>query len=399
MHAKTVDRQAGSSLAGRALNLLDFERRAGKVLPPALHHYVASYSEDGESHRRNLRSFRMRAFVPRVMVDVSQRSAATSLMGAHYPYPFGIAPMGFCRLVAADGDVVLARAAAKAGLPCILSGASLTPMEAVRTAGPTSWFQAYIPGEDDRIGALVDRVEAAGFDTLVITADTAVFGQHEVAARHGFRSPVTFGPAMAWQGLSHPRWLWQVLGRDGFAGTRLRFENADATPGPPVFSSTLVRDIGRRDALSWRHFEQVRRRWSGKLVVKGIMAPADAAIAQASGADGIIVSSHGGRQIDCAVSGLDALEAIAAKGLSLALMYDGGIRRGSDVLKAVRLGADFVFVGRPMLQAAAVAGEDGVAHALTLLAHEVSTTMGLLGVNTLAELKEISLERDQERPA
>jgi L-lactate dehydrogenase (cytochrome) len=394
MHAITADQTAGSGAAHRALNLFDFEMQAGKVLPPAMHRYVAGYSEDGASHGRNLRSFQTKAFVPRVLVDVSQRSAATSLLGVRYPYPFGIAPMGFSRLAAADGDIVLARAAAGAGLPFILSGASLTAMEEVRAAGSTSWFQAYIPGEDDRIAALVDRVEAAGFDTLVITADTAVHGQHELAARHGFRSPVRIGSGLAWQGLSHPRWLWQVLGRDGMAGTRLRFENMDAIPGPPVFSSTLTRDIGRRDALSWRHLEVIRRRWAGKLVVKGIMAPADAEIAQDSGADGIIVSNHGGRQIDCAVSSLDALEEIAAKGLTLAVMYDGGIRRGSDVLKALRLGADFVFVGRPLLQAAAIGGEAGAAHALNLLAREISTNMGLLGIDTLAGLRDIALLRD-----
>ncbi len=393
MHARRIDPQAARRQARLADNLAAFEAAAKRVLPPALHYYVAGYSEDGAAHRRNLQSFRERAFVPEMLVDVSARSSATRLFGANHPLPFGIAPMGFSRLLAADGDVVLASAAAKAGLPFILSGASLTPMEAVRAAGRTSWFQAYIPGEPERIAAMVSRVEAAGIDTLVITADTAVHGQHELAARHGFRSPVQFGPGMAWQALSRPRWLWNVILHDRMAGLNLHFENSDATRGPPIFSKTLVRDIGRRDALSWKHVEAVRKRWRGKLVIKGLMAPGDARMAHQAGADGIIVSNHGGRQIGCAISALDALEGIAAEKLPLAIMYDGGIRRGSDVLKAIRLGADFVFVGRPMLQAAAVGGEAGVTHAIEILAAEISVTMGLLGVSTLAELQRIALHK------
>lgn len=394
MHAVTAPAPVGLRSVRGVANLAEFEARAGRVLPPAMHHYVAGYVEDGESHRRNLRSFQTRAFVPRVLADVSARSAATSLFGRSHPYPFGIAPMGSSRLIARDGDVVLAKAAARAGLPFILSGASLTPMETVRAAGATSWFQAYIPGEPERITALIDRVGTTGFDTLVVTVDTAAHGQHELAARHGFRFPARIDPDLVWQGATHPRWLWQVLLRDGRAGMKLRFENMDAAPGPPVFSKTLVRDIGRRDALSWQHIETIRRRWTGKLVVKGIMAVEDARLAEEHGADGIIISNHGGRQIDCAVAALDALEAVAAENLSLAVLYDGGVRRGSDVLKAIRLGAAFVFVGRPFLQAAAIGGEAGVSHALDLLGREIDLTMALLGIASLDALKDIAICHD-----
>lgn len=391
MHALKVGAAGGPGAIGGSLGLSEFEAAARRILPPALYHYVAGGSEDEAVMQRNLRAFRQHAFLPKVLVDVSGRSMATTLFGKPVPVPFGIAPMGFCRLVAPDGDRALARAAGAAGIPMILSGASLTAMEDVRAAGRTSWFQAYIPGEPDRIAALLDRVEAAGFDTLVITADTAVHPKHERSARHGFRSPVRFSPGLAWQGLSHPGWLWRVLLRDGMAGTRFHFENMDARQGPPVFSSTLIRDIGRRDALSWQHVEAVRRRWKGRLVVKGIMTAGDAATAEAAGCDGIIVSNHGGRQIDCAVSSLEALERIAQRGLNLAVMLDGGIRRGSDILKALKLGADFVFVGRPMLFAAAAAGERGVAEAIALLAQEINIAMALLGVTDLAGLSGIEM--------
>jgi L-lactate dehydrogenase (cytochrome) len=332
MHAKTIAPASRAALDPE-LGLGPLDDAARRRLPAALYHYVSGASEDAAAHGRNLRAFAECSFFPRVMVDVSARSAAKSLFGVPYRQPFGIAPMGFSRLMAPDGDVVLASAAARAGIPFILSGASLTPLEAVKARGATAWFQAYMPGEPARIDALLDRVEAAGYDTLVVTADTAVHPKHERAARHGFRSPVRLGASLAWQAATRPGWLWRILLRDGWAGTRLCFENMDAGKGPPVFSRTLVRDIGRRDALSWRHLEAVRRRWKGKLVVKGVMAAADAVIAQDSGADGIIVSNHGGRQLDCAASSLEALERIAQRGLSLALMVDGGVGGDAQVAK------------------------------------------------------------------
>lgn len=395
MYALKIRPPARNDLTRRVANLNEFEAKVRRRLPPALFHYVAGASEDEAVHKRNLRAFRERAFFPRVLVDVSSRSASTSLFGVEHPYPFGIAPMGFSRMIAPDGDRALARAAATAGLPFILSGASLTAMEEVNVAAPSSWFQAYLPGEEARIMGLLDRVEAAGFSTLVLTADTAVHPLHERAARHGFASPVRKTDiGLAWQGVSHPVWAWQVLMRNRMAGFGYRFENMDATAGPPALSSTLIRDIGRRDAFSWHHVAIARRRWKGKLVIKGIMSAEDARLAAQAGVDGIIVSNHGGRQIDCAVGALTSLERIAAQGLDLTIMYDGGIRRGSDVLKALKAGADFVFVGRPMLFAAAMAGSDGVAHAIKLLAHEIDMNMALLGLTRLEDLAGLKIARD-----
>lgn len=395
MYASKVDPSAARRAIDGDAGLAGLDAAVRRVLPPALYHYLAGASDDEATHARNLRAFGNYAFLPKVLVDVSRRSLATSLFGIKRNLPFGIAPMGFSRLIAPDGDIALARAAADAEIPFILSGASLTRMEEVKAAGATSWFQAYVPGEADRIAALVDRVEAAGFDTLVITADTAVHPKHERAARHGFRSPVKPSLGLAWQGLSRPGWLRRVLLRDRLAALRFRFENMDAGQGPPVFSATLTRDIGRWDALSWQHVEAVRRRWKGKLVIKGIMTAADAATAAQAGVDGVIVSNHGGRQIDCAASSLTALERIAERSPPLTLMYDGGIRRGADVLKALKLGADFVFVGRPMLMAAAIGGRRGVADAIALLAQEIDIALALLGIDRLAELAGVELLRDQ----
>jgi L-lactate dehydrogenase (cytochrome) len=382
-------------LTSWAMNLNAFESRAQRVLPPALFHYVAGSSEDALVYERNAKAFRQRSFIPKVLVDVSGRSAKTSLFGVEYAQPFGIAPMGFSRLIARDGDVTLARAASAEGIPFVLSGASLTRMEEVRAAGSSSWFQAYIPGDEDRIAALLERVEAAGFRTLVVTADTPVNGAHERAARHGFNAPVRkYDLRLGWQGVTHPSWLVNVLFRNRMGGLRFRFENVDADPGPPVFSSTLVRDMKRRDALTWRHVEKIRQLWRGNLVVKGIMNADDAQTCEAVGADGIIVSNHGGRQADCAASSLDALERIAGRVTKLKLMYDGGVRRGWHVLMALRLGASFVFVGRPVLFAAAAGGDAGVRHAIRLLADEVSLNLAVLGVSKLEQLSELEVDSD-----
>jgi L-lactate dehydrogenase (cytochrome) len=372
----------------------DFEPLAERRLPRAIFKYVSGHAEDGTTHRRNLRSFAERAFVPNVLVDVSRVETRTRIFDVDYDSPFGIAPMGFSRLVAPDCDTVFARAAAEARLPFILSGASLTRLEEVRQAGSTAWFQAYIPGEESRILPLLERVEAAGFDTLVVTVDTAVHGQHELAARHGFRSPVRLTSDLAWQGATRPGWLWRVLLSRFLAGDPPHFENTDADRGPPVFSSTLVRDIGHRAGLCWTHVDLIRRRWKGKFVLKGVMSASDAVTAEKSGVDGIIVSNHGGRQIDCAEGSLELLERIAQQVDTLTVMFDGGVRRGGDVLKAMKLGARLVFIGRPFLLAAAAGDAVGVDHAIHLMKDEIGRNMALLGINNFLELAQVALVRD-----
>jgi L-lactate dehydrogenase (cytochrome) len=394
MHAVEVASRRLPRVVDKALCLDDFEALAQRKLPRAIFKYVAGHAEDGATHRRNLRCFAERAFVPNVLVDVSRVETRTRIFGVDYDSPFGIAPMGFSRLVAADCDTVFARAAAEARLPFILSGASLTRLEEVRQAGSTAWFQAYVPGEESRILPLLERVEAAGFDTLVVTVDTAVHGQHELAARNGFRAPVRLTADLARQGLARPGWLWRVLLSRFLAGDPPHFENTDADRGPPVLSRTLVRDIGNRAGLCWTHVDLVRRRWTGKLVLKGVMSPADAVRAEKAGVDGIIVSNHGGRQIDCAQGSLYLLERIAEQVGTLTILFDGGVRRGGDVLKAMKLGARLVFIGRPFLLAAAAGDAVGVDHAIHLMKDEISRNMALLGINTFSELEQVALLRD-----
>lgn len=269
----------------------------------------------------------------------------------------------------------------------IISGSSLIPLEEIAAVSPQAWFQAYLPGEPDRIDALIDRAGAAGLRTLLLTVDTATLPNRENNVRAGFSTPLRPGLRLAWQGISHPRWTTGTLLRTIVRHGIPHFENSYATRGAPIISSNVARDFGRRDHLNWSHLERIRNRWSGKLVVKGIMHPDDAARAVDTGVDGVIVSNHGGRQLDGTASPLQVLPEIASRvGDSVAVMVDGGFRRGTDIMKALALGACFVFVGRPFLYAAAVAGLPGVLKAADILKTELHSNMALLGVTKVGDI-------------
>ncbi|MBM6583898.1 alpha-hydroxy-acid oxidizing protein [Microvirga sp. BT689] len=371
----------------QVLALDDFEIAARRHLPRPIFGYVSGASETNASLRDNRSAFGEFGFVPRVLVDVSKRTQKVELLGRSYAAPFGIAPMGISALSAYRGDLVLARAAGQANIPMVMSGSSLIRLEEVSEANPAAWFQAYLPGEPDRILGLLERVERAGFGTLVLTVDTAVLANRENNVRSGFSTPLRPSLRLAWDGMTRPNWTLNTFLRTLLKHGMPHFENSYATRGAPILAKSVMRDFGAKDHLNWSHLELIRERWKGRLVLKGIMAKEDACIARDSGVDGIVVSNHGGRQLDGAVSPLRVLPAIAdAVGDSIPVMMDGGVRRGSDVLKAIALGAKFVFVGRPFVYAAAIGGEAGVSHAINILSTEVSRNMGLLGVNALRDL-------------
>ncbi len=369
----------------RILALDDFEDAARRVIPPLIFGYVKGGTETNASLRANRAVWDEIAFVPKTLVDTSERTHKTTLFGHTYDAPFGIAPMGGTAMAVYQGDLVLARAAAAANIPMILSGASLTPLERVRQAGPTAWFQAYLPGEAGPITQLVERVARSGYDTFVLTVDVQVRANRENNVRSGFNVPLRPGLRLAWDGIIRPRWLFGMFLRTLWLHGMPHFENMGRRV--PLISRKEEREVGRRDKLSWKHLELMRRLWKGRLVVKGILDSDDARIARESGADGIIVSNHGGRQLDGAVAPLRVLPGIAAQAGGMTVMMDSGVRRGTDVLKALALGAQFVFLGRPFFYAAAVAGEAGVRHAAKLLQDEIDRDMALLGINALAEMR------------
>ncbi|MFY3681124.1 alpha-hydroxy acid oxidase [Achromobacter xylosoxidans] len=379
----------------RMLSLHDFEAAARRILPKPLYAYVSGAVEDGQSERGNRQAYDDYGFRPKVLVDVSRRSTRCTVLGREYAAPVGVAPMGIAALTSYRGDVMLARAAAEAGVPCIMSGSSLIRLETVMEAAPGTWFQAYLPGDGAQIAALIDRVAAAGVDTLVLTVDTPVAANRENNVRAGFSTPLRPSVGLAWQGVTHPRWLigtfLRTLARHGMP----HFENNYATRGAPILSGNVLRDFSDRGHLNWQHVAAIRKTWKGRMVLKGILHPDDARAARAHGMDAVIVSNHGGRQLDGSVSPLHALPAIVDAAGGMDVMLDSGVRRGTDALKAMALGARCVFVGRPFNYAATVAGQRGVAHAIALIAEEIRRNMGLLGIVDLREVNQSLLQRSR----
>ncbi len=220
----------------------------------------------------------------------------------------------------------------------------------------------------------------------MVTVDVAVLPSRENNVRAGFTLPLRPSLGLAWDGISHPRWLLGTALRTLLGHGMPHFENSFAERGAPILARNVERDFSKRDHLNWTHLGQIRRQWKGRLVVKGIMSVEDTRIARGSGVDGIVVSNHGGRQLEGTVSPLRVLPAIAGEAADMTVMMDSGIRRGTHVLKALALGAKFVFVGRPFNYAASIGGEAGVRHAIGILAAEVDRDMALVGINALAEM-------------
>jgi L-lactate dehydrogenase (cytochrome) len=383
----------------RILCLQDFEAAARRTVPRSLFGFLSGGVEDNVSRDANRATFARIGLVPRVAVDVSQRSIAAELFGRRYTAPFGISAMGGSGLAAFRGDLVLARAAAEAGIPFMLSGSSSVTLERIREVNPQAWFQAYLTAERGEIAALVDRAAAAGYDTFVVTLDVPVAANRENNVRNGYTIPLRPTPRLALDGLVHPRWLFgtalRTLVHDGMP----HFENFTAARGAPLLSGTHVRRH-QREALNWADLDFIRARWKGRLVLKGVLSPADAVMARERGMDGVIVSNHGGRQLDTAVTPAMALPGIvAAAGDGLTIIGDSGIRRGTDAIKMLGLGAHFTFVARPFIYAAAFAGIAGVLHAIALLKSEIDRDLALLGCTDLSDLAaRLALPPDWPRP-
>jgi L-lactate dehydrogenase (cytochrome) len=357
----------------------DLEPLARRILPRRIFGFVQGGVETNTSREANRLAFGAWAFRPRVSINTVGRSQQVTLFGHRFAAPFGIAPMGATSLVAFECERVLAEAAAVANIPFILSGSSLMPLETILTVNPNAWFQAYISGDRERIGPLVERVAQAGYRTLVITVDVAVAGNRENNARNGFMLPLRPGLGLAWDGITHPEWLFANLVRTLVRRGMPHFENVDAVRGAPLISAHAERSFGRRDALCWDDIAWIRGRWPGTLILKGVLAAEDARLATDIGVNGIIVSNHGGRQLDGAMPSLAALPDVLPAVGDMTVGLDSGVRRGTDILKAAALGAQFTLVGRPFLYAAAIGGVAGVQHLISLLSLEIDRDMALLG--------------------
>ena len=369
------------------LSVADVERAAQRRLPKAVYEFLRGGTEDERTLTENLRAFGDYLLVPHGLNDVSDRSLATSLFDTEHAMPVGIAPTGLAGMVRHECDLALARAARQARVPFILSGSSQVPLERVLREAPQTWYQAYFPGDRARIARVLARLSAAGVHTLVVTADTCVAANRENNARLDFTVPFRLTSRLLLDGALHPRWSMGVFLRTIVSSGVPRFANLYEEIGPPVTREPAHGFRTGRDRLSWDDMAWLRERWQGRLVIKGVLSSTDAARVAALGADGVIVSNHGGRQLDAAQSSMHALSRIApVLPRGFPLMVDSGFRRGTDIIKALALGAHFVFVGRPTLYGAAVGGQAGVSHVLEILRSELDRNFALLGCRRVAEL-------------
>ncbi|WP_343222810.1 alpha-hydroxy acid oxidase [Mameliella sediminis] len=389
---RAVALMAGHRAMRRIYALEDLEPAARRHLPPPIFGYVSGAAETNASLDDNRRAYSEISFLPRVGIDVSARSLATRLMGMQFDLPFGIAPMGVSALTAYRGDLVLARAAGRARIPMIISAASLIPMEEIAAQNPDAWYQAYLPKQANEIAALLTRVAATGIETLVVTVDSAVVPSRENNLRSGYRTPIKPNLSLLWQGMTHPRWALGTFLRTYVQNGPPHFENATATRGAPLLSRQAVRDFSGREFLDWSLLTEVRRLWKGRLVLKGILHPDDVTRAVQLGAEGIILSNHGGRQLDGAIAPLRVVSAAVERAKDMPVMLDGGILRGTDILKALALGARFAFVGRPFNYAASIGGAHGVDHVIDLLRVQLRADLGMLGLTRLDQLNHSLIE-------
>ncbi len=376
-----------SKAGQRLLSLHDFEPWARARLPRPIFGYIEGGVEDQFSRSENRQVFSEYLFKPRALRDVSRRSQQVELLGERYACPFGIAPMGITAMTAYRGDLQMARAAEETGVLNVLSAFSLIPMEAVVRASPRTWYQAYLPGDPDKIGPLVERVRQAGFKTLVLTVDTPVIANRENNVRTGFATPLRPTARLLWDGLVRPRWTLGTFLRTLVRHGMPRLENMLAERGMPIMSASVVRGATGRDGFTWQHVDAIRRQWPGHLVIKGLLSVEDARLARDHGADAIVLSNHGGRQLDGAMSPMRVLPAVvAAMGSDFPVLIDSGFRRGTDVLKAVALGARMVLIGRPFNFALTAGGAAGVRHAIDLLRQEVDRDLGQLGCSDIGQV-------------
>jgi len=367
------------------LSVEDMRQKARRVLPRVVFDYLEGGAEDELGTRCNVDAYQQHAFAPRYLRDVAEIDTSTTLLGRSYAQPFGIAPTGFAGLLRPGADLMLASAASQCGVPFILSGVSNASLEQVRRHDAGIWFQLYPTRDRSVAWDLVRRAEQAGVDHLVCTVDIPVSSKRERDVRNGF--------GLSWRAVSrgtiesalHPGWLVRFLRSGGvpaFESWR-RYANPDAS----VLQVAQYLRTQSPAQFCWGDIDELRRLWKGKLILKGIMRGDDALRAIGCGVDGIIVSNHGGRQLDRAASSLAALRAVrAGVGRSYPLMLDGGVRRGSDLAVALCLGADFVFMGRPALYGVAVGAQAGAAKIMAILSDELNRVMKQLGARHVREL-------------
>ena len=381
----------------RVLNIEDLRRAAKRRLPRVVFDYIDGGAEDECTLRANCRAFEAVTFRPRCAVAVPSCDLRTVVLGTALPMPLILAPVGSCRLMYPRGEEAAARAAGRAGIICTLSTLSGCRLEDVANAsGGPVWYQLYLVGGRDCAVAAIERARKAGFSALVVTIDTAVAGMRERDLRNGAKELLSgkLGAMLPFvnQLLMKPRWLAAFLADGGL----MKFENVVIPERGPMLYADVTAAL-EQSVVTWEDLKWIRSAWNGPIVIKGIHTQEDARRAVDEGADALVVSNHGGRQLDRVAPSLEILpEVVASVGDRIEVLLDGGVRRGSDIVKAVCLGARAVLIGRAYAYGLGAAGSAGVARAIDILRADFIRTLKLLGCASVAELDQSFVDVPQE---
>ena len=369
-------------------NIAQLREAARRRLPLGIWEYLERGVEDELGIARNRAALEAITFSPRVLRNVAHVDPATELVGCPASFPMALAPTGAAGVMWHNGDLALARAAARAGVPFTISSASTMDLEQIATAGGKLWFQLYLWADRSLSHSVIDRARDAGCEALLVTLDMAVPPNREYLHTNGFGTPFRLNARNTFDVLTHPRWLMGVMGRYALSGGVPSQANLPDRLRNKVTQSAEPGALFKQDDLDWEMLADLRDRWPRKFVLKGVLRADDAERAASIGVDAIVVSNHGGRSLDSAVATADALPGIlTAVGGRVEVLLDSGVRRGSDIVKALALGAKGVLAGRAPLYGLACGGEDGVLRALDLLKAETVRTMALVGARNVGEVE------------
>lgn len=369
-----------------AASVEDYRRIARRRLPHGVFDYIDGGSDDERTLAHNVEAFGAYEFRPRVLRDVSRLDTSTTILGRPAALPLILAPTGFTRIAHSQGELAVARAAARAGIPWSLSTMGTRSIEEVAAVSDgDKWFQVYTWRDRGLVKELLGRARAAGYTAVWLTVDTAVLGRRERDVRRGMTLPPKIGPGTIIDGAIHPAWTWDFLRNEPITFANVVGLSDEDGSTAVTLSEHMARQFD--PALSWGDVEWLRTVWDGPIVLKGIQTVADAKQAVAAGVEGIGLSNHGGRQLDDAPAPIDLVEPVRDEIADAAtIICDGGVRRGSDIVKALALGADAVSMGRPYLYALGAAGERGVDQLLAFMRDGMERTMALSGVRTIGEI-------------